>query len=75
MKGSTANASLSANYHPIAATTAASRLMESIIQQRIQCYLTSAPSQFGFNAKNGCDMTFFALKETAKCIVKSESFK
>ena len=47
--------------------------METIIQHRIQGYLTSAPSQFGFKAKHGCDMAIFALKETAKCYVKSGS--
>ena len=50
LKCNTANTISSTNYRPIAITTVASKLLELIIQHRIDCLMETNCSHFGFKA-------------------------
>lgn len=54
----------SANYRPIALSSSASKLIESVIYERAKEYLTTSANQFGFKRNHSTDMCIFALKET-----------
>ena len=54
----------SSSYRPIALSTAASKIIEHIILNRIETYLNSSDHQFGFKKEHGTDICIFALKDT-----------
>ena len=54
----------SINYRPIAIATAASKLFEQIILDRVDTFLHSTENQFGFKAGHSTDMCIMMLKET-----------
>ena len=51
------------NYRPIALASVVSKVAESIIFNRISCYLDTCPNQFGFKRKHGTDQCIYVLKE------------
>ena len=51
------------NYHPIAPASVVSKVAESIIFNRISCYLDTCPNQFGFKRNHGTDQCIYVLKE------------
>ena len=55
--------SASSNYRPIAVATAASKIMESILMERLEAYLYTSDNQFGFKSKHSTELCIFALKE------------
>ena len=73
LKCKTANAGSSSNYRPIAITTAASKLLELIIQHRIDQFTQTSCSQFGFKSQHGCDMAIFSFKECVNLYVNAGS--
>ena len=52
------------NYRPIASATALSKVLEQVLLSRLNRYLWTADSPFGFRAAHGTDMAIFALKQT-----------
>ena len=56
--------SSSSNYRPIAIATAASKVMESLLMNRLEDYLFSTDNQFGFKTKHSTELCIYALKET-----------
>lgn len=73
IKNKTLTASESSNYRPIALPTAASKLFEIILQQKLSTYLYTSDSQFGFKAAHSTDMAVFSFKESVKIYLKSGS--
>ncbi len=51
------------NYRPIALASIVSKVLESIMLDRISESIYSTDNQFGFKAKHGTDLCIFALKE------------
>ena len=51
------------NYRPIALASVVSKVAESIIFNRISCYLDTCPNQFGFKRNHGTDQCIYVLKE------------
>ena len=51
------------NYRPIALASVLSKVLETIILNRIEMYISTNYNQFGFKRKHGTDMCIFALKE------------
>ena len=51
------------NYRPIAHASIVSKVAESIIFNRISCYLDTCPNQFGFKRNHGTDQCIYVLKE------------
>ena len=66
IKGKTLDPSISSNHRPIAIPTAASKLLEMFIQQRIADFLQTAAFQFGFKANHGTDLAIFSFGETVR---------
>ena len=54
----------SSSYRPIALSTAASKIIEHIILNKIETYLNSSDHQFGFKKEHGTDICIFPLKAT-----------
>ena len=54
------------NYRPIAIATSMSKVLEQVLLVRLQDYLHTADSQFGFKAAHGTEMAIFALKQTVE---------
>jgi hypothetical protein len=54
------------NYRPIAIATSISKVLEQVILARLQTYLFTADSQFGFKQGHGTEMAIFALKQTVE---------
>ena len=52
------------NYRPIALASVTSEVLEYILFIRIQQYLYTSSSQFGFKAKHSTDLCVYLLKET-----------
>ena len=52
------------NYRPIAIATALSKVLEQILLRRLEGYLGTADSQFGFKSSHGTEMAIFSLKQT-----------
>ena len=53
----------SANYRPIAIATAASKIFEKLLLNRISDFLYTTNNQFGFKPNHSTEMCVFALKE------------
>lgn len=51
------------NYRPIAITTIASKIFESLILTQLQPYLMTADNQFGFKANHSTDTCIYLLKD------------
>ena len=51
------------NYRPIALASIVSKLLERIILNRIETFLTTNPNQFGFKKGHGTDQCIYVLKE------------
>ena len=51
------------NYRPIALASILSKVLEKILLDRLERYITTADNQFGFKRKHGTDMCIFALKD------------
>ena len=52
------------NYRPIALASVISKVLEYILFVRIQQYLYTSSSQFGFKAKHSTDLCVYLLKKT-----------
>ena len=51
------------NYRPIALANIFSKLLEHVILNRCEVYLTTSDNQFGFKSKHSTDQCIFAFKE------------
>ena len=51
------------NYRPNAPASVVSKVAESIIFNRISCYLDTCPNQFGYKRNHGTDQCICVLKE------------
>ena len=51
------------NYRPIAITTIASKIFESLILSQLQPYIKTADNQFGFKANHSTDTCIYLLKD------------
>lgn len=51
------------NYRPIALASIVSKVVETILFNRISMYLETKPNQFGFKKKHGTDQCIYVLKE------------
>ena len=51
------------NYRPVALSSIVSKILESIILNRIEFYLLTNANQFGFKKNHGTDMCIYTLKE------------
>lgn len=51
------------NFRPIALASSLSKVLESVICNRLEPYLYTAANQFGFKIEHGTDTCVFALKE------------
>ena len=51
------------NYRPIALASIISKIVETIMLERMETHLLTQPNQFGFKKKHGTDQCIFAIKE------------
>lgn len=51
------------NYRPVALSSIVSKVLESILLSRIECYLITNANQFGFKRNHGTDLCIYTLKE------------
>ena len=51
------------NYRPIAIASVASKLIEHLVLQRVEQFLYTSSSQFGFKSKHSTDMCVYLLNE------------
>ena len=51
------------NYRPVALSSIVSKILETIILNRIEIYLLTNANQFGFKKNHGTDMCIYTLKE------------
>ncbi len=51
------------NYRPIALPSILSKVLEIILLDRLNVFINSTDTQFGFKAKHGTDLCIYALKE------------
>ena len=63
LKSSLKDSCSSANYRPISLSTAASKILEHVIFNRIEHCIHTSEHQFGFKKKYGTDVCIFALKD------------
>ena len=63
LKSKLKDPSNSANYRPIAIATAASKIFESLMLNRLLNFLQTSDNQFGFKPKHSTEMCVLALKE------------
>jgi len=59
----------SENYRPIAIATAASKIFEHLLLNRLDTFLTTSDNQFGFKKGLSTDSCIFALKEVVNTSV------
>ena len=52
------------NYRPIAISTTMSKVLELLMQHKIDSYLYTTDNQFGFKQNHGTDMCIYALRQT-----------
>ena len=50
------------NYRPIALASIVSKVAESILLNRISCYLDTCPNQFGFKRNHGTDQCIYVRR-------------
>ena len=60
------------NYRPLALASVVSKVAESIIFNRISCYLDTYPNQFGLKRNHGTDQCILntLYKETSQAMTK-----
>ena len=63
IKNKCGNISSKDNYRPIALASVVSNLLEAIILNRSENYLTTNDNQFGFKKRHGTDQCIYVLKE------------
>ena len=63
IKDKTGKINCSSNYRPIALSSILSKVLETIIFNKLQYYLVTCDNQFGFKPKHGTDMCIYVLKE------------
>ena len=63
LKGKLKSPSESSNYRPIAIATAASKIFETLVFERIRIFLHTSDNQFGFKPHHSTEMCVYALKE------------
>ena len=63
IKNKCGNISSKDNYRPIALASVVSKLLEAIILNRSENYLTTNDNQFGFKKRHGTDQCIYILKE------------
>ena len=61
------------NYRPISIATAASKLLEIVIENRLGECLQTTSNQFGFKPRHGTEMAIFTLKQTINFFVSRGS--
>lgn len=71
IKDKSAKINSKSNYRPIAIASVLSKVLESVILERISEFVTTHDNQFGFKAKLGTDISIYLLKELTdkyKCL-------
>ena len=63
IKDKTKNINSKDNYRPIALASVVSKVLESILLEKMENYLTTAQNQFGFKKKLGTDQCIYVVKE------------
>ena len=63
IKNKCGNISSIDNYRPIALASIISKIIETIILNRIEIYLITNPNQFGFKRGHGTDQGIYVMKE------------
>ena len=63
IKNKAGNVNSKDNYRPVALSSIISKVFESIILSRIECYLITNANQSGFKRKHGTDLCIYTLKE------------
>ena len=61
------------NYRPIALATVVSKILEKILLDRLNQYLTTSQNQFGFKAKLGTELCIYAVKEATHTYMRQNS--
>lgn len=61
------------NYRPIAIATSLSKVLEQVLLSRLNDYLRTADSQFGFKAQHGTEMAVFTLKQVVNHYQSNDS--
>jgi hypothetical protein len=64
VKNKAGNMSEKNNYRPIALVTAASKILELVILNHIECFINTSSTQFGFKRKHATDLCIYSLKNT-----------
>ena len=63
----TLDQSVSANYRPVGLATAASYLLELIVQERLPRWFYTSDAQFEHKSKLGTGIAIYSLREAVKC--------
>ena len=61
------------NYRPICLANVFTKVIENVLLSRLQNWLSTTCSQFGFKAKHGTEMCVFILKELVRYYVEHGS--
>ena len=62
IQNKTGNISDKNNYRPIAIVTASSKILEIVLLNRVECFITTSHNQYGFKRKHGTDMCIYTMK-------------
>ena len=73
IKNKLKNASDPGNYRPIAITTIASKIFETLLFEQLKPYLETSDNQFGFKPKHSTDACIYLLKEMLSYYASSNS--
>ena len=61
------------NYRPICLANVFTKVIENVLLNRLQNWLSTTSSQFGFKAKHGTEMCVFILKELIRYYIEHGS--
>ena len=61
------------NYRPIALASVISKVLERIILDRLEAFISTNDNQFGFKAKHSTDLCIFALKDIVETFRRQNS--
>ena len=61
------------NYRPICLANVFTKVIENVLLSRLQNWLSTTCSQFGFKAKHGTEMCVFILKELVRYYIEHGS--
>lgn len=61
------------NYRPIALASVSSKILERILLDRLNYFISTTDNQFGFKAKHSTDLCIYALKEVVETYRRQNS--